>query len=658
VIALFSVLALPAALAQTSPTTFEFEWHAGGEGKADMPAFGWNRHLKTSTIPPAKLEGIPYFEIRYAKLEFADDAKTSFICGISRSSPALPREAYDIFFIDLDRDGRLVEEEILRGTLRKTGRTVTDYHFGALDITLTYDDKPHRCNVFLSRRSFGYGGELYVQSHCYTRGTVRIDDTEFTAVLIDLNCDGRFDGGKQKTDSCDYLWLDFDGDGTCGQDERWYVGGVVQHNGRFLAVSASPDGGKVSIEPYQGELARVNSPFEKMSITLSGPTSPVVLEVNGPVFSLPPGTYTVDNYAVDLAGIDGRTWILRGRCDLVEDQEAVQFDAAPGTTTDVPVGAPISTQVKSWVDDSSAMVKFRWEVFGAAGERLSLSRPDRSPPAPPKIQITGAEDRVVHSTVMEGGTRSADHRWQPEPEMPPGDYSALVLCDSWPIDMPPAASEFEIPASFGDVRGEKTARALTNEETAILATLNRLVKGLSAQYPGERWRHRNPVLYRVRDEDQIDEWLVYAFGRKEGKSEVGFGSSRLEDARGDYYLLDGTPLASRWEPRGDGMFDIRIDVGRSLSEGERAELVARVPFDTGKLLETRDGKRLAIVLYQHGGTAKGIAVRIDKPLELDGWLHRDEERESTEGWKQLVCLLPPSPVDATYLVYFRRAAEE
>ncbi len=215
-----------------------------------------------------------------------------------------------------------------------------------------------------------------------------------------------------------------------------------------------------------------------------------------------------------------------------------------------------------------------------------------------------------------------------------------------------------------EIRGKKMARALTAEELALLDTLVKLARDMEDKVPVKETQHRNPVLHHVRSETSITQWARWRIDRKarSSESEVDYGSSQLADAQADYYLPDGTPLRSRWDPRGGkkgGMYDISVDVGRPVRLGEEVEVVSRRPYDhPDRLLTTRDGKKRAVVFYGTGSSAQGMIVRVGKPLKIDSWTPGGAEFQGTDEYQQLTWLLAPKPGDGPHMVWFSGVTQE
>ncbi len=339
------------------------------------------------------------------------------------------------------------------------------------------------------------------------------------------------------------------------------------------------------------------------------------------LFSLPPGSrgYTQEAKALE-------SWIDENEIDLIHDQY-VQFGVLLGVKM-----------------NATKVAYEEWHDMNAA-EALRLGRSMSSPSpksAPVMLPIIELPVSYVFKK-LDGNT----------------GILQIVAFTEEPKGVRIRYKMVQGPeGSFGsedfdkEIRGEKMARPLTSDERVLLDTLVKFARDMEVKYPYEKVRFRNPVLYHVRSETSIIQWAMYRIGRKTGcsESEVGYGSSRLADAQADYYLPDGTPLRSRWEPRGNGMHDIWVDMRQPGRSGKLVDLVSRSRYDDpDRLLTTREGKKRALVFYPIGDSAQGMIARFDKPLHVHGSTPGGAERQMTEEYAQLTWLLPPGFRDGAHL---------
>lgn len=173
------------------------------------------------------------------------------------------------------------------------------------------------------------------------------------------------------------------------------------------------------------------------------------------------------------------------------------------------------------------------------------------------------------------------------------------------------------------------ATQLSDFERGLIGQVLTLVPEIEKEYSQQatHWPV-GPSLYHVDRNGDVTFWSYQKLWRRSkdcGENEVGWGSSELSCAQGMYYLPDGTPLKSRWSERnkrgkpGRGMKDIRVDVGRSVSEDERIGVIHRHRLSPDQELLSDDGLEKSIRLRYWKDLPLAILVRIDKPMQLSSW---------------------------------------
>jgi len=192
------------------------------------------------------------------------------------------------------------------------------------------------------------------------------------------------------------------------------------------------------------------------------------------------------------------------------------------------------------------------------------------------------------------------------------------------------------------------APPLTSLERHLVQQLVDLARQMDQQYPEEctHWP-AGPGIYHVDDRGRVTVWHYRELWRRSkdcAETEVGWGSSELVNALGMYYLPDGTPLASRWSERGNGMKDIRVDVGRIVAEGERVGLIHRHELSEKRDLWSRDGRQRTMLIDSYDDQPVEIVVRIDEPADLGSWWVGDVAAnvQLRNGYKELILSGPPS----------------
>jgi len=199
----------------------------------------------------------------------------------------------------------------------------------------------------------------------------------------------------------------------------------------------------------------------------------------------------------------------------------------------------------------------------------------------------------------------------------------------------PVVEDATSDSAASDARSEARRRyedhyisppALTSLERGFIHQILDLVAEVEEAYPEQATHWPNgPTLFHVDGQGQVTVWRYQRLpgGKTDcAEDEVGYGSSRIVDAEGMYYLPDGAPVPSRWHYRqGGSMHDIRIKVGRVVKPEERVALIHRHRLHDDHDLGSREGRRRSIVLndFFSDGPVR-IVVRVDGPMEANCWV--------------------------------------
>jgi beta-lactamase regulating signal transducer with metallopeptidase domain len=220
------------------------------------------------------------------------------------------------------------------------------------------------------------------------------------------------------------------------------------------------------------------------------------------------------------------------------------------------------------------------------------------------------------------------------------------------IEVEKPAVEVEVEEAEVQVKTENNlvSPPLNDIERGFIGQILDLVKKVESKYPEEatHWP-AGPGLYHVDGQGEVTVWSYQRlWHRKYCKDdEVGWGSSRLVNAEGMYYLPDGTPLRSRWSERGGGMKDIRVKIGRPVEENERVAVIHRHRLSSSQDLLSRDENEKHIMLESWKDLPLAIIVRVDKPMRLSGWWLNDIETDKQyfDEYGQWVINAPPGNND-------------
>lgn len=628
------------------------ELFAGGKTKTDMPAFGTNIILSFSKIPPANFQSLPGADVRYSKITFEDDIKSSFICGVSKSISALDENMYDLFFIDIDPDQIISSQEILKGEYKHYEDGRVRCYYGSVYLPLQYNGQTRKYWICFSWNSWPRHGFFYGQSHCYTKGKALLNGKSIVAILIDHNLDGRFNTSSRSM--CDYVWFDLNND---NEVQHWketaYIDGFFVINHLWFSVTSSAAGDRVSLTPYSGGLGKLQLPFDKCLLGLQSSDSKMNLTLDKNDVFMPEDTYAINTYSIQIKKPDGE-WKLRGSSGGADKPMKTGVKIVSGEITNIKMGPPLAGKMELKIDERSGCVIFKWMAVGVGGEHVSATGAVGACPLPPKITIQNNQKEIVHSTSMSGGCGGeAVYYWTPNPELTPGQYRADAVCDSWPLPVKRSSCSFELGSFHKEKQGEKIAEYLNTEEQDILKALVELKEAAKVRFPDVECE---AVFYNILSEKQVTRWKIRQFRQRDGQAK--WGSSRLTDAQADYYLLDGSELKSKWKPRGNGMHDIWIETAKHENPGKTIDLAYKTRYESNELLMTQDRKKRALVFYRREGSITAVIIQIDKPFALDSWSLSGVEMRHTDKYTQLIWLLSAAKETGCNLVWFRGALSE
>ena len=288
-------------LSNPKASVFQMTWHRGGPGKLDIviePGCLRVHEVRMLVTPSPETMGLGGTKAQYGLIEFADFDRTKFTCGLKKTSEDL--EAPDVFFVDLNHNGRLEPTEIFKGN-PATYPPLDKIHYGSMDMVLHDRDRERVHRVFAWYSKFN---DLYIVSHCYMQGWIRIGGREVTAVLVDYNCDGHYTSGRTSSESIgtlgsrdldyDRIGWDTDEDGKIEWDEQHFVGSYLVCDGNVFQVGCTPDGETVAVVPVKVPMGHLQMSTQNAFIRLVGNMGPMNLRISKGTITVPAGKYQVD----------------------------------------------------------------------------------------------------------------------------------------------------------------------------------------------------------------------------------------------------------------------------------------------------------------------------------------------------------------------------
>jgi len=281
---------------------FQMTWHGGGsgmfEGMTVKPGCLRVYEVRMLETPPREAIDLAGSEAQYGQIEFEDIDQTKFICGLKKSSER--NVDPDIFFIDLNHNGKLEKDEFHQGI--SIYERLDKIHYGVMDIPLRDQNQSRMHRVYAW---YGKYDDLYLVSHCTMQGRIRLGGKEVSAVLVDYNCDGRYDttGGIQTNDR---IGWDADGDGKIDWREQHYIGSYLVYGGEVFRVGCTPDGRTVGVVPVEVPVGCLQMPTKHAFVCLIGDEGPMNLRITYGAIDIPAGKYQVNYLYIEEPDDNGK----------------------------------------------------------------------------------------------------------------------------------------------------------------------------------------------------------------------------------------------------------------------------------------------------------------------------------------------------------------
>lgn len=272
------------------------------------------------------------------------------------------------------------------------------------------------------------------QAGLYRRGEIELDGQSHTVILVDSNCNGRFDDAVQfrtseenPTERVQTIY----GDSLVvvgAQPVRATVG-VSLLDGRYVAplyrvgestyrLEVSPSGDRIALDGSGIRMGKVKAPSPKFSGILFGEQGfAQVTCADGEAVEVPAGEWRLLSYTIDMSTETveaAPTSALRPaarnttRVSAAGTAASKSFTVRPGRTTDLPCGGPYRTEVAAVPmtpprGQEGTFASLRVSFIGQGGEVLTaLSVGGRSPTGPTFI-MADATGRKVDAGAFQFG---------------------------------------------------------------------------------------------------------------------------------------------------------------------------------------------------------------------------------------------------------------
>ncbi len=278
------------------------------------------------------------------------------------------------------------------------------YSFGPKTIMVPVGDKKIPVQVQGQYQHHQNGRYLHLLLGTALEGQCKFGDKVYPVRIVDatknLNCldpvtlETRGRGMPQ----ADRVFVGSTTRSSFGRQKEWSLyGQPVQVDGKWYELKVSDDL-KISAEPVEVEVAKVQIPHENWKLTLLGEQFTLNLSGGKKPFEIPVDTYKVIQYKQQGVG-DNRKAMLQ--CYLSGKEKVLTIE--PGEVNTLAVGPPLTAKLDARVQGSST-VRFSLNMTEASGAKVSsITNSKGSKPAPPRLEVFDASGKKVHSSKMEYG---------------------------------------------------------------------------------------------------------------------------------------------------------------------------------------------------------------------------------------------------------------
>ncbi len=233
------------------------------------------------------------------------------------------------------------------------------------------------------------------------KGRIALGDREVDFAVADGNGDATI--SLDEPVSRDRMWLSSNGKSLYPGSDQLSLTRYVESEGRYYELQVRPDGGAVTVSPYEGELGKVaitsedprGAPLPLEGVCLLGTNALVELAPPRLWASVPPGTYFEAEFLVARPGKTEPTWYFE-----VDDPGLV---VKPGKTLWVRAGGELKLAIDitpSTGDEKTLHVSINLQTVGS-GLRFSTLR--MASLAPGKVDVYDAGGKLVASEQASPG---------------------------------------------------------------------------------------------------------------------------------------------------------------------------------------------------------------------------------------------------------------
>jgi hypothetical protein len=303
--------------------------------------------------------------------------------------------AYDIMYLDVNRDSRLGPAKKFNGESRTNGTI-----FGP--VKLLVDGGAERSPQWFMFQLAEYEGadgkptrELLAINAGYYQGVVTFGAEKRLVAFVDADGNGLYNNVlRGPGQPGDRFLIDRNGDGKLDPDiqgeETQPLGRYVLVGDRFWQMDVAPDGSSVTVAPLDKPLGTIRADVTDYALLLSGEQGVLRLRSRDGTARLPAGKYQLLQCSYRLCDPAGRSWGFSASA-----RDGVTVEVLAGKEARLDFGPPFVTRVDLTTADQGKLT-LNLTVSGAGGELYSFAFfGDREKPPVPRARILDAEAREL-----------------------------------------------------------------------------------------------------------------------------------------------------------------------------------------------------------------------------------------------------------------------
>jgi hypothetical protein len=383
-------------------------------------------------------------------------AVQSAVAGGAAPAKELPKATvYNRLYFDVNHNGDLTDDkpvdamplpEQMRAMMMSSNAAQCD--FPRIDLTLDLGDAKLDYSFTMNVYSYSYGeNQSYVSGSlsaaAYREGEITLEGKKRKVILVDFNCNGRFDDqlGLRNVQSTDGQIYPLQGDtiaidpdlNTAGGFSpydlssgkgRYNVSKLLCLEGKYFDMKVTPAGDKLELTPSNVEIGNVTNPNAKYRALIYGDKGVVMIAgEKGSAVPIPVGEWKLLNYTIDLTGAApekkpdekkessllgalSKALIEPARPQMVRNtmvaasatKAGKPVTVRKGETTLLAFGPPYKPVVKVQYRPSKDQVQLNMSLVGSAGEIVSNMMVEGNRPEPaPKFTISSPKGEVVQT---------------------------------------------------------------------------------------------------------------------------------------------------------------------------------------------------------------------------------------------------------------------